>query len=403
MKVQLPGGRVVDLRPKGKMRPRKGDSKEMLYAGARDVIRDLGVDPDGLTLAEFHALRAIATHEGWLEEEEVEIACRNCDAPAKVKPCAAMPIGPFIDAELDDEELDELLEQGAEHDVPALGKKIRLGRVTVAQAEPLHRALAARELDLRPAVVTAMGVIALGESRDPRKISRVLRRCDDRAFGEITNLFLAAHYPLRLFALVICDRCGTRNDVDAPYDREFPPWEESREASTEDFPSFEEFDALVQRIGEPMALAAPPPIPILVVEGGVPACDDGGEPLMGSYVPRHEGDARSPAKPGEITVYFRTFASMWKDDGPFDLEGEVRETIEHELEHHEADLVGHDPKDEEERDEIVREARRVVGKRALARASAGAFASDFVEFWKRTWLVWFIALIAVVFALLASR
>ncbi len=403
MRVQLPGGRVVELRAKGKLRPRKGDSKEMLYAGARAVIRELGVDVDALTLAELHALRAIATHEGWLEEDEVEIACRNCDAPLKVKPCAAMPLGPFIDSELGDEELDELLELEADHEVPALGRKIRLGRVTVAQAEPLHRALAARELDLRPAVVTAMGVLALGDSRDPRKISRVLRRCDDRAFGEITNLFLAAHYPLRLFALVICEHCGTRNDVDAPYDREFPPWEESREASSEEFPSFEEFDALVQRIGEPMVKAAPPPIPILVVEGGVPACDDGGEPLLGSYVPGHEGDARSPANPGEITVYYRTFAAMWKDDGPYDVEAEIHETVEHELEHHEAHLLGHDPKDEEEREEIAREARRVVGKKALARASASALATDLREFWRRTWLVWFVALIAVVIAVLASR
>ena len=396
MKVQLPGGRVVELRPKGKLRPRKGESKEMLYAGARALLRELGVDVDALTLAEFHALRAIATHEGWLEEEPVEIECRNCEHPLSVKPCAAMPVGPFVDAELDDEELDELLETEVEHDVPALKKKIRLKRVTAADAEPLHRALAKPEFDPTPDVVKAMGVVSLGESSDPRKISRALRRCDDRAFGEITNLFLAAHYPLRLFALVICEHCGTRNDVDAPYDREFPPWEESPEAR-ESFPTFDGFDELVRRIGESLLETAPPPKPVLIVEGGVPACDDGGEPLLGSYVPEHQPN------PGEITLDYRTFASMWRDDGPYDVEAEIHETIAHELEHHEAHLLGHDPKDEEERDEIAREARRVIGEKALARRAASAFASDVVEFWKRTWLVWFVALIAIVIALLASR
>jgi len=402
MKVQLPGGRIVEL-PKKKLEPRKGDTKDMLYGGARALLRELGLDPDALTLAELHALRAIATHQGWIEEEEVEIACRNCDEAIAVKPCKAMPIGPFTDAELDDEELDELLDTSEAHDVPALGKKIRFRAITAKDAEPLHRALAHEPLHVTPDVAVAMGIEALGETRDSRKIARQLQRCDDRAFGEITNLFLRAHYPLRLFSLVICKHCGTRNDVDAPYDREFPPYEDDAEKSSASFPSFDEFDAMCRKIGEELIAQAPPPKPALVVEGGVPDCDDGGEPLMGSYVPSHEGDARSPANPGTITVYYRTFASMWKDDGAYDVEGEIHETIHHELEHHDANLVGHDPKDEEERDEIAREARRVVGKKALARAATSAFASDVGEFWKRTWPVWVLALISVAIAILASR
>jgi hypothetical protein len=402
MKVQLPGGRIVEL-PKKKLSPRKGDSKEMLYGGARAVMRELGLDVEGLTLAEFHALRAIATHEGWLEEDEVEIECRNCEEMITVKACAAMPVGPFLDAELDDDELDELLDLSIAHDVPAIEKTIRFRAITVKDAEPLHRALAREPLHVTPEVAAAMGIVALGETRDPRKIARKLQKCDDRAFGEITNLFLRAHYPLRLFSLVICEHCGTRNDVDAPYDREFPPHEDKPEKTAGAFPSFDEFDALCRKIGEELIGEAPGPKPVLVVEGGVPDCDDGGEPLMGSYVPSHEGDARSPANPGTITVYYRTFASMWKDDGAYDVEGEVFETIEHELEHHGANLAGHDPKDEEERDEIAREAQRVVGKRALARAATNAFASDVGEFWKRTWPVWVLALIAVTIAILASK
>jgi len=402
MKVQLPGGRIMEL-PKKKLSPRKGDTKEMLYGGARALLRELGLDVDKLTLAELHALRAIATHEGWLEEEEVEFECRNCGETLRAKPCASMPIGPFVDAELDDEELDEMLDTSVDHDVPALATKIRFRAITAKDAEPLHRALAHEPLHVTPEVVGAMGIVSLGETRDPRKIARKLQRCDDAAFGELTNLFLRAHYPLRLFSLVICEHCGTRNDVDAPYDREFPPHEDAPRHASSSFPSFDEFDAMCREIGEELIAKAPPPKPLLVVEGGVPDCDDGGEPLMGSYVPGHEGDARTPANPGTITVYYRTYASMWKDDGAYDVEGEVHETIEHELEHHVAHLVGHDPKDEEERDEIAREARRVVGKKALARAAGSAFASDVGEFWKRTWPVWVLALIAVAIAILASK
>lgn len=411
-KVQLPGGRIVELRAgKNVVARRKPGNADMLFAGARalfseDVeIRDKRkrVDVASLTLAEFHALRAIATHVGWIEEEEVEIACRNCDAKLAVKPCAAMPIGPFVDAELDDDEYDALLDVSVAHEILALGREIRFVPITVGDATPLHRALACKELDVTPEVAAAMGIASLDRAHTPKAISRALTRCDDRAFGEITNLFLEAHYPLRLGALVICKACGTRNDVDAPYDREFPLYEDLPAEAAGPFLTFDEFDALAQRIAEPLVARASGPNVMLVVEGGVPATDDGGEPLLGSYVPGHEGDARSHANPGEITVYYRTFAAMWKDDGAYDVEAELEETIEHELEHHEAHLVGHDAKDDEERDEIAREARRVIGKKALVRASANAFASDVGEFWKRTWLVWVVALIAVVFAIVASR
>jgi hypothetical protein len=376
----------------------------MLYAGARELFeRDLGLDLSKTTLAEFHALRAIATHEGWLEEERVEIACRNCEKPIAVKPCASMPIGPFVDAELDDEELDELLDTAVPHAVPALGKNVRIRTISTKDAEALHRALARSRFEITPEVVQAMGIESIGETSDSRKISRMLQRCDDRAFGELTNLFLAAHYPLRLFSLVICEHCGTRNDVDAPYDREFSLYEDVPEHTSETFPSFDEFDEICREIGEALIAEAPSPKPLLIVEGGVPDTDDGGEPLLGSYVPPHEGDAQSPANPGTITVYYRTFSSMWKDDGPYDVEDEIHETIEHELEHHTAHLLGHDPKDEEERDEIAREARRVVGKKALVRAATTAFASDLGDFWKRTWPVWILALIAVAIAILASK
>ncbi|HEY1958126.1 MAG TPA: metallopeptidase family protein [Polyangiaceae bacterium] len=403
MKFELPGGRVVRLRTKPKPKPRKASTPSDLFGGARALFAEiLDFDPGTLSLAEFHALRAIATHERWLEEEEIEIECRNCDAPMRVRPCAAMPIAPFSDAELDDEELDATLDLEAAHDVPKLGA-VRLAPRTAAEAAPLHRALARATFDVTAEVVRAMGVVAIGEKRDPRAIARVLQRCDDRAFAAIERLFLDAHYPPRLFGLAVCESCGTRNDVDAPYDREFAPAEDDAPRADEPLPTFDAFDALAKRIAEPLLAEAPGPPVQLVIEGGVPACDDGGEPLLGSYVPAQEADARNPANPGEITLYYRTFAAMWKEDGPYDLEAEVTETIEHELEHHAASLVGHDPKDEEERDEIAREARRVIGRKAVVRASAGAFAGDLREFWRRTWIVWILVLIAAAIAVMAQK
>ncbi len=60
---------------------------------------------------------------------------------------------------------------------------------------------------------------------------------------------------------------------------------------------------------------------------------------------------------------------MWHEDGPFDWDAELAETIEHELEHHMAYLVGDDPMDEEERDgDRERGARASLGKKARGRA-----------------------------------
>ncbi|MBF5066225.1 hypothetical protein G6O45_23615, partial [Salmonella enterica subsp. enterica serovar Istanbul] len=56
----------------------------------------------------------------------------------------------------------------------------------------------------------------------------------------------------------------------------------------------------------------------LVVEGGTPAVDEGGEPLLGSYVPPHPGDAGAPSRAPVVTVYYRTFRATWDEDGAYD-------------------------------------------------------------------------------------
>jgi len=389
VKVQLPSKRVVEIR-RSDAPPDQG----VLFAEARALFSPMNVG--AMPLADFHALRAIASHERWIDEDEIEIACRNCDAPIVTRPCAAMPLAPFVDAELDDEELDRTLDLSVAHDVPGLGK-VRLAPRTVSEAEPFHRALARGEIVVTPAVVSAMGVVAIDDERDRAVITRKIKRCDDRAFGLLGNLFLAAHYPPRLFGLVVCEACGARNDVDAPYDRELDAHEDPREGTDEALPTFDAFDALAREIGAPRIDAAPEPKPALIVDDNVPATDDGGEPLLGSYVPGE------PGNPGEITLYYRTFASLWQDDGPYDVAAEIEETIEHELEHHVAALTGHDPKDDEERDEIAREAARVLGKKALARSATRALGSDVHDFLRRTWLLWIVALIVVIIAAIASK
>ena len=137
---------------------------------------------------------------------------------------------------------------------------------------------------------------------------------------------------------------------------------------------------------------------MFLVEGGVAACDDGGEPLLGSYLPPSPGDASTPSRAGEIAVFFRTFRAMWREEGPYDWEAELDETVAHEFEHHLGALRGDDPMDEHEREAIDLEARRIHGEKALIRRDVAALAHDFSGFWRRTWPLWLV-LVVVTLAL----
>lgn len=409
-RVHLPSGRVVALEAKvtaARTRAPKEPLFSELVALASSgelVLRDgeAVVDVRKLALADFHALRAIATRLGWLAEEPIEIGCRNCGEPVRVAPCASLQLGPWVDGELDDEELDRTLPLTLPHPIPpvrlpggATARHVSLRNVTVGEAAALHRALRRRRLAITDRVVAAMGVESLGDEKDARRIAQALERCSEAAWIAIGDLFLRAHYAPRLAAVAVCPKCGARNDVDAPYEREFepapcPPGEGSGDAQSNEelFPSFDAFAARAREIFDsvigPHAEAV-----TLIVDSGVPACDDGGEPLLGSYVPPG-GDPTAPVGVGEVTVYHRTFEAMWNEDGPYDWDAELAETIEHELEHHGGWLVGHDPMDDEERAEIAREHARMVGRRAAARQSVGALGADFRGFLVRTWPIWLI-------------
>ena len=96
--------------------------------------------------------------------------------------------------------------------------------------------------------------------------------------------------------------------------------------------------------------------------------DTAGEPLLGSYEPRQDVDAGgNPITEFLVTVYYRSFLKMYEEDGPYDLEAELRETIDHEIEHHLYYLAGDDPMDASERAEARKDLEEVYGKKTLRR------------------------------------
>ena len=413
--MQLPTGRVVLL--ESRMEPvarrrRRGATRfselaELLGSGDVGLFdANAPLDVGDLELCDFHALRAILTRLGWLAEDPVDFACRNCDQNLHVAPCSGLALGPFMDGELHDPELDARLDLTVAHRISPVviaGQvvtTVTLGRLTAREAMPLHRALRRRRLVLSPRVVAAMGVVALGEERDVRVIAGALERASERAWTDVTEWFLQAHYPPRLMAAFVCEGCGARNDVDAPYEREFDVgWDEQTGEETaaddlsnaEDFPSFDQFDEAAKGIADGLFEAGEESL-LFVVEGGVAACDDGGEPLLGSYLPACLGSDRT-ANPGEITVYFRTVRAIWREEGPYDWRKELEETLCHELAHHRAGERGGDPVDDQEREEIDDEVRRVVGARENLRALPRALGADLVAFVRTTWPIWLVLLV----------
>jgi hypothetical protein len=417
-RLTLPSGAAVTLRavrPPGEPRRRAPDAplfEETLAALDGEAVRLEGgaLDPRGLALADFHVLRAVLTKTGYVAEEEITVDCRNCGAAISARPCERLEIGPWVDGELGDPELDQTLPFGEPHPIPEISLgRVRVARAvtfaarTVREAAPLLVALGRGPLDLDAALIRAMGLEALGAERAPARIARALAAADGRGFAAVTDAFLASHYPARLGAVHLCGACGARNDVDAPFEREFDHGvteDRDRKIATEAFPSFDDFAARAEAIAAPM-LARIPGEPVeLVIEGETPAVDDGGEPLLGSYVPPHPGDGTSPTRSPRVTVYYRTFRAIWDEEGPYDWEDELDETIEHELEHHIGFLRGDDPMDDEERDAIRDEALRVVGRREAGRRAIGGFGASVQDFLRRTWPIWVIvaAALALMFA-----
>lgn len=237
-KLMLPSGSVVRLLPgasqatgpanRAEGAPLFSEVEVAIASGRVAIIRDgKNVDAGTLVLRDFHVLRAVLARSAVIAEEEIEIACRNCGAAMRVLPCAALEIAPWVDGELDDPELDATLPFGEPVDVPAVALgRVRTARTvtfaerTVADARPLFAAAAEERLDVTADVVRAMGIVALGAERDASRIATALAECDKPAFLAVGDAFLATHYVARLGCVVLCEECGARNDVDAPYERE---------------------------------------------------------------------------------------------------------------------------------------------------------------------------------------
>jgi hypothetical protein len=411
-RLTLPSGRLVQLRPgkSGERAPleRAPDAPlfsevEAAVAEGRVAITSGGapLDVSTLVLRDFHVVRAVLARSAIVAEEEVALECRNCAEKLRLLPCASLEIGPWVDDELGDPELDATLPIGEPVDVPPVpmgrvrtAKAVTFEERTAAEARALFAAAAKPPLDVTTEVVRALGIAALGHEKDAARIAEALSTCDDEAFLGVADAFLATHYPLRLGSAVFCETCGARNDVDTPFERELVGRGGEREGVRESgFPGFDGFAARARAIARGMLRAVPGEPVELAIEGGTPAVDDGGEPLLGSYEPGHPGDAGTPSRQPVVTVYYRTFEAMWNEEGAYDWDGELAETIEHELEHHIAFLRGDDPTDDEERAVIRDEAVRIVGRREAGRRAIEDFGASWSDFLKRTWPLWLLALV----------
>ena len=369
---------------------------------------DGAVDVDGglasLPLADANVLRVALVQAGLVDEPAVRTLCQNCDHPFDVRPSAAVELGPYLDGELGDEELDEL-DHDADDPIPevalpsGVASTARLRVVTVAEVAPLHAALAKPELEVTEDVARALGVVALGDELDTSVIARALDAAPDAALDEVAELFTEAAYPERLTALVLCPSCGARTPVDAPALREFPAHVEPLAALplAAGYPDDEAFEARARERFRAATRERGIYGVQLIVEHGVPDCDDGGNPLLGSYEPEIPEEDGQPGVPPTVRVFSREFRRAFGDE-PDVVFDEIDETIDHELDHHQAFLSGEDPEHEREQALLVEDERRRVGAtESLRRASARARS----EVWDLVARMWPFALIAL--AVLAWR
>jgi hypothetical protein len=368
---------------------------------ARDAVLDL-------SMRDFHALRDLLLRTGAVAPEPDEGACRNCDAALAFDPrtldptelatrhagAAPPPDGPVaLPAPI-------RLPRGA------IAREATLEPVTLGEALPLLRALARDEpFRITPRLLAAMGVRALGPLDRPVLLARALSRASDETWAAIERRYLELNSPPPVIAPLSCPACGALHEIEVPTPRELDPDATAREHVDDHdgatFPDPEAFEALVERIAPAVYEARAVRNIALRVETGVPDTDIAGEPLLGCYEPRQHVDyAGHTEVEFLVTLYYETFRRMWRDDGPYDLEAELRETIDHELEHHLHHLAGHDPMDAAERAEARRELRALYGDRRLARMAAGEAAGDLRSFARATWP--FFALIAAGLAVAAA-
>jgi hypothetical protein len=402
--VKLPTGRVVSLLARSsEPRPR-----DLLQAIERGVV----TIPSDLALCDANVVEAILAELGAIEKGRVPLTCRNCGESIEL--VAELPLAPLTSPPGDHE-----LDRPGRWDRPewhALPRGIAIARRGTADCFQLARrtlsdrarleSMLGDTLNVGAPLIRAVGITALGRGEtpittSPSAIARALDALDDAdfdaAWDAISRAYDEQHWPPRLLAAMPCPSCGARHDIEAV--RRPLEWIESREhVETGPFPSFEQFRDraadIAKEVFSATGLSAITDVEVLV-DDEVPPCDDGGEPLLGSYTPAAEGGLHV------IALYYRTFRSMYADE-PYDVDAEIRETIDHELEHHVGHLRGDDPLDHEERAEIVRERARRMGVLPQATATPASF-RDFLRFVRSTWPIWFAVLLLILILVSSTR
>jgi len=358
------------------------------------------LDVQGLSLRDAHVLRAFLGYAGLVPDEEVELPCENCDKPFRVKPSSLFEVGPFVDRELGDPDLDAPFKHDEAHTIPRVlvakerARTIRIAPRSVRDALPLWHAESAEVFRFTPAIVTAMGITALGRERRASVIAEALMHAPPNAYRAIADLVYQAHYSARIVGAHKCTECGARNDLEVLPVREIPYDTTESRRKQRPFPDIETFEKFVREAGKRIYRQRSVRNIDLIVDDGVPACDDGGEPLLGCYTPGNPDDLTGHPRWPEIRIFYRTFQAAHRDEPSFDVRAEIDETIDHEVTHHLHFLAGDDPLDDEERDAIVEENVRRIGKREAARRASKHFVDDIAGFFRTAWPLLVIAFVA---------
>lgn len=413
--MHLPSGLVLRLSDAAARRARVATrSSETLVGGTMEALAILEakgvasaedgspIDVSGLSLRDLHVLRALLLHAGVTSEPDAELPCDNCGEPFRVAPSSLLEIGPYVDGELDDPELDKPFDHQRNHPIPPIrvgggvARTIRIAARTAREATPLFRAEGARSFRITPAIVVAMGIVALGKERRASVIADALMEASPAAYQKVADLLYDAHYGARLVAVFRCPSCGARNDLDVPWIREIPYEVGEGRGARRPFPDLDTFEAMVaEAAGRVFAERGVRNID-LVVHDGVPFCDDGGEPLLGCYTPGGVDEELGIPRAPEIRVFYETFAKEHRDDPSFDVAKEIDETIDHEVTHHLHHLAGDDPLDDEERLAIASDAEKRIGKREIARRMQKGLVADLAGFFRTMWPLVAVALVATI-------
>ncbi len=291
----LPSG--VRVRLDGTARPAASLAQEL--DGASLELSDgqgRPLDLDALPLSDFHSLRAVARRLGVVAEATQTIRCANCECDHDVQPCSRLEIGPYVDDELDDPELDAAFDFDVLHEAAEL--QVRLAARSVGQARAVLTAVGpGRGLRFTSAVVRGLGIEELSGETSPARIARQLTELGDDVFDALAAAWEDAHYPPRLVAPHPCPECGVVEWLAVPAERELSVGATRAPAGeVEDFPTPDELEALVREIAPDIYAELEIGEVGLVVIDGPADCDDAGEPLLGCYLPP-DPDALVPQGP----------------------------------------------------------------------------------------------------------